>query len=141
MPEDYLQPNRPNKSSYCEYINAPIKETFLNSDSILLGIEASVFAYEPETQLFYDAVRFTISQENSSLNASYITDVKFDLETFDQESIQDIDKFMLKSEELMIGNNLFTNILYLEETDLSLYYQINEGFIAFKLRDELWMKQ
>ena len=134
-------PLDPYKSSFCEYIDAPIMECFLNSDSILLAIEASVFAYKPETQLFYDAVRFTVSHEHNSLTASYITDVKFDLETFDQDDISDIDKFLLYNKELMIDNVLFSNVLYLEETDLSLYYQIGEGFLAFKLGDELWIRK
>ncbi|WP_235296852.1 hypothetical protein [Portibacter marinus] len=131
-------PLDPYKSSYCEYIEAPQESIFLSSDSTLIAIEASVFAYEPETELLYDAVRFTLSHVNSTTFASHITDVKFTSPEFNRSEIVDIDNFMSEEGEVKLREKTYKNVLTCKEAGLALYFTASEGIIGFEVNDQLY---
>ncbi|GLR19378.1 hypothetical protein [Portibacter lacus] len=126
-------PIDPYKSSFCEYVEAPITSIFLQSDSTLLGIEASVYAYEPETELFFDAVRFTISHVNDSAIASKVTNVKFTNPVFKQDEVTDIDDFVEERSSVEIENKTLENVLICKDSKVALYYQKGKGFAAFTI--------
>lgn len=138
--EIICDPIDPYKNATCEYIEAPLEEIFLQTDSLLLGIEASVFAYEPYTEKLYDAVRFTVSHVNSFIFASVVTDVKFDESFFDQSAISDIEHFTTHQHEVILNGIPYDHIEYYQEGNMELYYQENKGFLAFIIDGELWVE-
>ncbi len=133
-------PLDPYKSSFCEYIEAPNYGIFLNSDSTLIAIEASVFAYEPETDLLYDAIRFTLSHVNASALASHVTDIKFDSPSFDKNNISDIDAFMVERDEVELRNKIYKNVLVCEDQDVALYITKEEGVVGFRIGEKTFTK-
>ena len=134
-------PLDPYKPSFCEYIEAPQESIFLQSDSLLIVIEASVFAYEPRTDLLYDAIRFTISHINSTTFASHVTDVKFTSPEFDKGQIVDIDDFMVQKDELVLRDQSYKDVLLCKDDQLALYFFTDEGIIGFDIKDETFIKK
>jgi len=135
------KPLDPYENDYCEYIEAPIKEVFLNSDSTLLGIDASVFAYEPESDLFYESVRFTISPFSGGLTASHITQVRFTNPEFDKNNIPDIQNLVDDFQTIQFNNISYTNVLSFRKDGIGFYFNKESGFIAFEVDGKIWVKQ
>jgi hypothetical protein len=134
-------PLDPYENDYCEYIEAPIKEIFLNADSTLLGIEASVFAYETESDLFYESVRFTVSPFFGGITASHITQVRFTSPPFDQNQIPDIQNFVNGFETIQLNNKSYSNVLSFNNEGIGFYFNKESGFIAYEADGRLWIKQ
>lgn len=134
-------PIDPYKSSFCEYIEAPSVEIILQTDSLLLVLNAGIFAYEPETELLYDALRFSVSYVNESLTASHITDIGFDEPVFDQDYIQDIDRYSLFAGRLTLQGRAYDKVHYFETESLAFYFAEGTGFVAFKINNELYTLQ
>lgn len=126
-------PIDPYKSSSCEYIEAPQNSVFLISDSTLIGLTASIQSYEAETDLLYEYVKFSISHNNDSAEASYITDVRFTSPTFDQSTISDIEEFAVERSIATLNDQEFEDVLLCADEKLSLFYQKYQGFIGFTL--------
>ena len=134
-------PLDPYKSSYCEYIESPQNSVFLNSDSTLLGFTIGIQAYEPESDLLYEYVKFTISHVNDSAEASYITDVRFETPTFDKETITDIEEYVKELASVELNNKTYNDVLVCADDKLALIYQKGEGFVGLSIGNvSYWLK-
>ena len=132
------KPLDPYKSNFCEYIEAPITEMFLSSDSTLLGITATVSAYETESDLFFDPIKFTLSHVNASIDASHITAARFTDPPFKKADILDIENFVGFKNVIEIGTETFYDVFFYEDGDYAFYFKEYDGFIAFKTPNNTW---
>ena len=129
-------PLDPYKSSFCEYIESPQNSVFLNSDSTLIGFTIGIQAYEPETDLLYEFVKFTISHINDSAVASYISDVRFTSPIFDKKTIIDIEEFVIERSTITLNNNVYEDVLVCEDEKLALFYQKANGIVGLTINGE-----
>jgi hypothetical protein len=134
-------PLDPYKSSYCEYLEAPQNTILLMSDSTLIALTATLQSYEPETDLIYEYVRFTLSHNNDSAAASYITDVRFTSPEFDKGDLTDIDAFVEERSSILLNDQTFTDVMVCEDEKLTLVYQRGKGFVGFSISGEVFTLQ
>ena len=134
------RPIDPYKSDFCEYVEAPIIEMFLQSDSTLLGITATVQAYESESDLFYDPIKFTLSHVNDGITASHIIAARFTDPPFKKSEILDIDHYVSFQNSVVIRDKQLQDVYVFEDGDLAIYFKEGEGFVAFKTNGNLWLK-
>lgn len=133
-------PADPYKSDFCEYIESPIVEMFLLSDSTLLGVTASIAAYEPESDLLYDPIGFTLSHVNDGINASHITGARFTDPPFRKSDIDDIDNYVTYFTRVDLRNEELNDVYVFEQDNLAFYFKEYDGFLAFRIDDEIWFK-
>jgi hypothetical protein len=131
-------PLDPYKSSYCEYLEAPQNSVFLLSDSTLLGLTVALQSYEPETDLIYEYVKFTMSHNNDSAVASYISEVRFTSPEFVKSQVTDIDEYVVERSSITLNEVDFTDVLVCEDEKLTLVYQKKSGFAGFSINGEVY---
>ncbi len=134
------RPVDPYKSNYCEYLSSPIVELFLQSDSTLLGITASVNQYETESDLLYDAIKFNLSHVNDGIQASHITAARFTDPPFQKSDLVDIDHFVQFHGVIDLEGQDFYDIMAFEHGGMAFYFKEYVGFVAFRTKTDIWFK-
>lgn len=131
-------PLDPYKSSYCEYLEAPQNSIFLTSDTTLIALTVALQNYEPESDLIYEYVNFTLSHNNDSAIANYINEVRFTEPVFDSDQLTGIDSFVQEKGSITMNDQTFTNVLISENEQLTLVYQKGIGFVGFSINGEVF---
>ncbi|MBR9922576.1 MAG: hypothetical protein GYB31_17200 [Bacteroidetes bacterium] len=126
----------------CDYYTSEsISQLLYIGDSIVIDVLVYMALYEEEKELFYDALRLSMSKIGSLAFGETVLAPRFDDPPFDESQTNFSDELVLEEFYSFPGNQVYQNVWRTAEGPNMLFARPDLGLFAIKLDGEFWLME
>ncbi len=125
----------------CDYYHTEALRNILQSEdnTMIIDMSISMEIYEEESTLFYDIFNINWSAIGNLSSGTHVSFVHFDVPQFDISKIS-FNPILTKVDEIELNGQTYNEVFYTTLADNMIYLTQNDGIIALRKDQEVWMK-